>query len=604
MNRAIPDEIVEDVRSRTNIVDLIGSYITLKRGGNGVYKGLCPFHNEKTPSFVVNEHRQHYHCFGCGKGGDIFSFVMEKENVDFPEAIHLLAARCNVVIPEKTTGNSQKAKEIQDRKSRLFNLMEQFTRFFENSLYQPQGRHALEYLYKRGIDDETIKKFRIGYAPDEWQACVNFAKSLGYTEQEAVATGTVRVSDKSGKLYDQFKGRLMFSIWDGQARVVGFSGRTLDSEAKVAKYVNTSETVLFKKSQLLYALPFARSAMGKNQMAILCEGQLDVISMHRAGYECTVAPQGTAFTAEQAQILSRSAKKILLGFDSDNAGQNAILRAIEILLPLDMDIRVVKFPGGKDPDELFRNHGREPIVNAVENSIDWIDFFFEYSKRNYDFSNPGELNQAVLNFVRLVVLVKSEVARELYLKKAAEKAGVSLDAVQVEFNKVTHAEARRINALDVRNDVQVQKRNAENKKRFFSSELVLLELAMNSENAARHIVDVLKVECLSNSNVAKALNIVLDTVLTEEYSIDKVGTLLSEFNREAKEQEIDKLLIKSCCDYSEDKFDKIISDCVRDLEERHRQIRFQAELEKYKQQSSNGQQDEIELLKKLMEGRK
>ncbi|MBQ9788585.1 MAG: DNA primase [Lentisphaeria bacterium] len=603
MNRAIPDEIVEDVRNRTNIVDLIGSYISLKRGGNGVYKGLCPFHNEKTPSFVVNEHRQHYHCFGCGKGGDIFSFVMEKENVDFPEAIHLLAARCNVIIPEKTIGNGQKSKEIQDRKSRLFNLMEQFTRFFENSLYQANGKIALEYLYKRGIDDETIKKFRIGYAPDDWQACVNFAKSLGYSEAEAVETGTVRVSEKSGKLYDHFKGRLMFSIWDGQGRVVGFSGRTLDAEAKVAKYVNTAETVLFKKSQLLYALPFARSAMGKNKMAILCEGQLDVIAMHRANYECAVAPQGTAFTLEQAQILRRSTQKILLGFDSDNAGQNAILRAIEILLPLDFDIRVIKFPGGKDPDELFRNQGKEPIAQAVNNSIDWLEFFFDYSKRSFNFENPGDLNQVILNLVRLLGLIKSSVAAELYLKKASELSGVSYEAIKNEYNKVVRENERKSNALSVANEVKVNPA-AKVEKKFYPSELVLLELAINSENAARNIVDLLNPEYLSDSAVSKVLNAVLDTILTEEYSLNNNIKILTELNRELREVEIDKLLVQSACSYSENQFEKIIGDCIKDLTERYRKNDFAKRLNEMKLQNSNNQEDQIKMLEALLKGKK
>ena len=605
MNRAIPDEIIEDIRNRTNIVDLINSYVPLKRGGNGVYKGLCPFHNEKTPSFVVNEPRQHYHCFGCGKGGDIFSFVMEKENVDFPEAIHLLAARCNVIIPEKTTGNAQNSKEIQDRKSRLFNLMEQFTKFFENALYQEQGKVALNYLYQRGMDDETIKKFRIGYAPDEWQACVNLAKSLGYTEQEATATGTVRISEKNGKLYDQFKGRLIFSIWDGQGRVVGFSGRILDSEAKSAKYVNTAETPLFKKSQLLYALPFARSAMGKEKMAILCEGQMDVISMHRSGYECTVAPQGTAFTVEQAQIISRSAKKILLGFDSDNAGQNAILRAIEILLPFDLDVRVVKFPGGKDPDELFRNSGREPIKNAVENSIDWLEFFFEYSRKNFNLDYPGDLNQVMLNLVRLLQLLKSQVARELYLKKASVLTGISYDSIKVEFNKLTNQNERRINAFSTKNNLQNSNVEASVKpeKKFLPGELVLLELAINSENAARHIVDLLNPKYLTDSAAAKILNAVLDTILTEEYSIENAGKIASEMNRTLKEPEIDKLMVKSSCSYSEEQFDKIIGDCIKDLAERYQKREFQKKLDMCKNNQVNSPEDEIKMLAELI-GRK
>lgn len=593
MSRAIPDEIVDEVRTRINIVDLISSYIPLKRGGNGVYKGLCPFHQEKTPSFTVNEHKQIFHCFGCGKGGDAFRFVMDRENVDFPEAIHLLADRCNVIIPEKNEYNQVISKKELDLKSRAYNLQEEFTKFFCRSLYLPQNTHALSYLYNRGITDDVIQKFRIGYSPDDWGACVNFARSMNYTVEEMLATGTIRQNENSQNLYDHFKGRLIFSIWDSRGKVVGFSGRTLDPTAKVAKYVNTSETILFKKSQLLYALPFARSAMHNHNMSILCEGQLDVIAMHRAGFECAVAPQGTAFTIEQAKLLQRY-KTILLGFDSDKAGQNAILRAIELLLPMDFNIKVINFPGGKDPDELFKNSGQTPIQQAVNNAIDWLDFFFGYYQKLHDFTNPGELSLVIQNLVKLLKLIENQISLELYIQKAATFISISPDAIRNELQKLLRQDARRETAFAPKDEI-IPSQKATRREKFLHSELILLELALNFENAARHIQDILTDKHLSSSPIATALNLVIEHSLTDDYANARQAVI--NFNRELNIAEINRILIENS-KYSENQVEKAINDCILDLKQRFEKIEFNQFCEKIKTASSS--EDAMDLLAQLI----
>ncbi len=601
MNRAIPDDIVEEIRSRVNIVDLLGAYVHLKRGGNGVYKALCPFHQEKTPSFTVNENRQNYHCFGCGKGGDIFSFVMERENVDFPNAVHLLASRCGVVIPEKVTDNAsgKNTKERANERERLYRLCEEFAVFFEKSLFSPCGRNALNYLHERGVTDDVIRKFRIGYSPDEWDAAVKFGRSKGFTDDELVASGTVRRNDERRSLYDHFKGRLTFSIWNENGKVVGFSARTLEKDAPVAKYVNTPETPIFKKGNLLYALPFARPEMRTQNMAILCEGQLDVIAMHRAGFGCSVAPQGTGFTIEQARILKRSTQKILLGFDSDSAGQKAIMRAIELILPLDMEIGVIHFPGGKDPDELFRKEGPQAIADAVNSAENWLSFFADSVKKRYDFNSVNGRSQAASEYLNLIKLVDNAVSRELYISQGAEMFQLSKDSLLQELDRMNRAEIRRMNGtmIDVSKIKKNEQKNSEFPPAYEKSLLLLLEIALNFADKARSFEGLLPQELLADSGIAgKALAMVINEALYGDHG--NCFKMLSDMMHENFDEKISALCVNDT-KISEKDIDKIADDCILLLQQTYLKRRQQQITDAMRRESDPARR--MELLKKLME---
>ncbi len=604
MNRAIPDDIIEEIRSRINIVELLSSYVHLKRGGNGVYKALCPFHQEKTPSFTVNENRQSYHCFGCGKGGDIFRFVMERENVDFPNAVHLLASRCGVIIPEKVTydAGNKNSRERADERERLYRLSEEFAQFFEKSLFSPCGRHALEYLHERGIPDDVIRKFRIGYSPDEWDAAVKFARSKGYTDDEMVATGTVRRNDERRTLYDHFKGRLTFSIWNETGKVVGFSARTLEKDAPVAKYVNTPETPIFKKGNLLYALPIARPEMRNQNMAILCEGQLDVIAMHRASFGCAVAPQGTGFTVEQARILKRSTQKIMLGFDSDNAGQKAILRAIELILPLDMEISVIRFPGGKDPDELFKKEGAQAIADAVHNAEDWLVFFERVMRAKYDFESVNGRSQAAAEYLNLVKLVENAMTRELYMHKGAEMFRLSREAMQTELDRLNRFEERRVRGTAV-DEAKMQQRKqtiAQLPANVNESLLLLLETALNFEDKARMMAECLPQDLLNDSGlVGKALGLVINEALYGDHS--NSYKLLADLLLEQECAEISQLCVKDS-EISENDVDKITNDCILSVKQFYIKRKQQQLTDAMRNESDPARR--MELLKQLIESDK
>ena len=359
MSDIMADSDIQEIKNRLDIADVIGDRVRLRRAGRD-YIGLCPFHNEKTPSFHVNPEKQTYHCFGCGKGGDVFRFLMEKESVTFYDAVHMLASRAGVIIPDEAPdGDMASARERAGAKERLYRLNEAVSEFFCRNLREHPDSEAAQYLRRRGIPDDVAQKFRIGAAPDSWDAALKFCRARGFTEEEGVTAGVLHRSE-GGRVFDQFRNRLVFSIFNESGRGVGFSARSLEPKPQDGrKYVNTPETPVFRKGSLLYALPLAREAMVKNKLAILCEGQLDVIAFHRAGFECAVAPLGTAFTPDQARVLKRYTNHIALAFDSDGAGRKAVLRAAEILLPLSVELKVIRIPGGKDPDELFSSGGAE-----------------------------------------------------------------------------------------------------------------------------------------------------------------------------------------------------------------------------------------------------
>ena len=387
--------VIEEIRSRCDIAEIIGRYVQLKRRGSTSFTGLCPFHQEKTPSFHVDGKWQRYHCFGCGKDGDVFRFIMEHDNIAFPDAVRLLAQRCNVQLPEEGDYDPGAARAARDLRERLCKVNEEFSLFFCRFLRDNPGCPAARYLAGRGIDRATAEKFRIGAVPEARNACLEYGRRLGFTQEDLVTAGICGRAEESGRLYERFSGRLAFSIENEYGRCVGFSARSLEPKpADGRKYVNTPETPVFKKGMLLYALPQAKEAVAANRKIILCEGQMDTIAMHRAGFANAVAPLGTAFTPEQAKLVKRYADEVSLAFDADGAGQKAFLRAAEILLPLSVSIRMISIPGGKDPDELYTHGGAEAVAAAVDASVPWLEQLGRMLPGLYDMTTPVGKGQA------------------------------------------------------------------------------------------------------------------------------------------------------------------------------------------------------------------
>ena len=560
----VSKEIIEDIRSRCDIVELIGMFVQLRRAGTNTYKGLCPFHQEKTPSFHVDAARQTFHCFGCGKGGDVFRFFMEKENVGFVDALHMLASRVGVVIPENDPGGDPgEGRRRAGERERLFQVNEAFAEFFHRVLVSNPASPAALYLQKRGIPPEVAEKFRIGACPDDWTACLNYGRSIGFTDAELVNSGIVSRKAETGRCYDHFKGRLTFTIENEQGRAVGFSARALEATPAGGKYINTTETPIFKKGNLLYALPLARRMMSEKNMAIICEGQLDTIAFHRAGFACAVAPQGTSFTENQGRILRRYAGRIFLALDSDAAGQKAIRRDLEILLPMSFDIRVIRIPGGKDPDELFRNGGAEAVQQAVAGAVSWLQVLCDSLPERYDMSSPAGRGQAAAEVAEFLGKVTNQVELELYVREAATALGVSEDAFWAELRQVRRKlrgeEERRSRFAGQEQEAEPPVRPVE--ERYPSALPTLLALAVNYEEAARQIAELLPPEELSGeSPPERAINLAVNAALNGEF--DQAGSAISDMLLEHPSPAVSRLLVG---DHQYADVSRAVLDSVREL---------------------------------------
>lgn len=552
MNRFIPDEIVEEIRDKADVADVIGSYIQVKRAGSGKFKALCPFHQEKTPSFHINSDRQTYHCFGCGKGGDVFRFVMEREGVDFPNAVHMLADRYNVIIPEpeqRQHGGGSFPATVNTghkvQKDRLYKLNEEVAVFFQNFLANHSQSPVAQYLYGRQLPPDIISNFRIGAAPDEWTAAFDFFISRGYTQEEIVNSGSAIRKEDTGRVYDRFRNRLIFPIWDEQGRVAGFSARTVEAETQGAKYVNSPETPIFHKSRVLYALPLARGGIKNMGCAVLCEGQMDVIAMHRAGFNNAVAPQGTAFTDEQGRILKRYTDQVLIAFDSDDAGLNATMRTIEILLPIGFSVRVVCIPSGYDPDTLYREYGAEGVEKVTDEALDFFDFVLMRAENEYDKTTPWGQSKIVDTILNYVSKINNTVLRSSYCSQLAQKLALPQNAVFHELNRFRKQDKFRSDRAENRHQYhqhqQQQQQDAPApaplevppqkpvNKAVLNAEEVLLELALSHGTIGKQLAEQLPAEMISDTPVGKALNEVIAMTLNGEWK-EVEDTLIAKFS--------------------------------------------------------------------------
>ncbi len=409
----IPREIIEEIINRTDISDLIGSYVTLKRAGSNM-NGLCPFHSEKTPSFTVFTRSNSFYCFGCGAGGDAITFAMRAENLDYPSAVEFLANRAGITIPQD---KNELANMGMSRK-RVYEMNLAAAKFFRDNLFDKNvGGDALNYFVgQRKLSMATVKRFGLGYAPNNFWALTNHMRSLGFTEQELIDGFLCGRSQKSGKLYDYFRNRVIFPIIDVTGNIIAFGGRVMDDSKP--KYLNTSDTPGFKKSKNLFALNYAKNHC--SEQIILCEGYMDVIALHATGFENAVATLGTALTQEQARMLTKYTKKVVLLYDSDEAGQRATDRAIKILAEVGMDVRILKLNGAKDPDEYIKKFGADRFRALLGESRTGFDFKVARVLSTFDVQIPEEKIKASNAICEIIADSSSSVEREVLLAKASE----------------------------------------------------------------------------------------------------------------------------------------------------------------------------------------
>jgi DNA primase len=426
---------LEQIRAASDIVDVIGSYIPLKRAGAN-FVALCPFHKEKTPSFNVNPHRQIFHCFGCHKGGDVFAFVKEYENIDFPEAVRRLADRAKIPLEYEKNPAEQQSRHLKER---LLQIHEQIAQRWQNALAnEASGQIARDYLAKRGVTEEAVKLFRLGSAPDLWDDTVNWAKSKGHELALVEQAGLILRKQDGTSYYDRFRGRLMFPICDEQGRVIAFSGRVLSGDEKIAKYVNSPETPIFTKGKVLFGLDKAKRSILDVGCAVICEGQLDTISCHARGITHVVAPQGTALTAQHVQILQRYTNDIILCFDGDNAGRKAAAKGFDELIQLGVPFRVAEIPPPEDPDSFIKKAGVKAFFELLVGARDFFDWYLDYLCHAHDpKSDRGRI--AVIAAMARVLNGRNLVLVDTYTQRTAMRLAVSSEAVRAEFKRTFRA---------------------------------------------------------------------------------------------------------------------------------------------------------------------
>jgi DNA primase len=423
---------LEQIRAASDIVDVVGSYLPLKHAGAN-FVALCPFHKEKTPSFNVSPHRQIFHCFGCHKGGDVFTFVREYESIDFVEAVKRLADRAKIPLEYEKTAGEHQSRHLKDA---LLQIHEQIAQRWQSALAnEAGGQVARDYLAKRGVSEDAVKLFRLGYAPDAWDDTVNWAKSKGHELALMEKAGLIIRRESGEGHYDRFRGRLMFPICDEQGRVIGFSGRVLSGDEKTAKYVNSPETPIFTKSKVFFGLDKSKRAILDEGLAVICEGQLDLIACFMAGVQNVVAPQGTALTDQHARILKRHVDEVVLCFDSDEAGQNAAVRSLDHLLASGLAVRVAVVPAPDDPDSFIKTRGGLAFKNLLNGAEGFFDYYL---------NRLCTMNDATTDRGRLAILhgmaegvhkTGNVVLVDKYAQKTALRLGVSPDAVRAEFKK-------------------------------------------------------------------------------------------------------------------------------------------------------------------------
>jgi DNA primase len=418
----VPREKIDDVRDRTNIVEIVKRYVELKRAGTGSWKGLCPFHTEKTPSFHVHEPRQFFHCFGCGEKGDVISFLVKVEQRSFMEVIRDLATTAGVELDDRplSPAERQSRRDAESERDRMYRTMDLAAQFFQDAYAGPTGETARAYVAKRGITSPTAELFRVGYAPGRWDALQSFLASKKIPASDVERLGLAGVNERGR--YDFFRDRVMLPVIDRQKRVIGFGGRLLDPDAKDRKYVNSPDSPLFHKKEQLYGLHAAIDSIRRGGTAIVVEGNFDVLSLHEAGITEAVAPMGTALTEEQIGILGRIAKTVVVVFDGDTAGQRAAQKAVPLFVEADVDGRVARMPAGVDPDDFVKSEGPAAFRRLVEGARPMLDQFIQDSVQEAGIQGTVTALEAVAH---LLVKVRNQTTRELYAGQLAAKLGLT-----------------------------------------------------------------------------------------------------------------------------------------------------------------------------------
>ncbi|HCJ08730.1 MAG: DNA primase [Lachnospiraceae bacterium] len=560
------DEIIEEVRSRNDIVDVISSYVNLKKKGNS-YSACCPFHHEKTPSFHVSREKQMYHCFGCGVGGNVYTFLMEHENYSFPEAVEALAERAGIKLPEQSM--SPEAKKQADERSRIKDMNRLAAGYFHYLLRTDHGKHAMEYLTGRGLTEETINKFALGFSDVYRDDLYKYLKSKGYKDEELKNSGLVKFDEKYGAS-DQFWNRVMYPIVDTNNRVIGFGGRVMGDGKP--KYINTQETLVFDKSRNLYGLNLAKKS--RRSGIIFCEGYMDVISMHQAGFDNAVASLGTALTPGQVNLIKRYTDHVYLAYDSDEAGTKAALRALGIMREFEMPARVISLKPYKDPDELIQAEGTESFERRIEQAQSGTMFEIGILEHNYNQEDPQERTQFQKEAAKRLCQINDPLERNNYVESVAKQYGIDKDSLKETVTQYGIAGAGKIDTSVFRERTPRKSPEEEKQQKQLKSERLLITWLINDNS----LFDKLKGIVTPEDFLDPVYHDVIKELM-EQYERDGTVTPAAIMNHYQSKEEHEKIsgIMQQDFDMevAQSEKSKVITDLVKSI--RHRSLQHQLE---------------------------
>lgn len=492
------DEILDEIRSRNDIVSTISQYMTLKRKGRN-YFGLCPFHNEKSPSFSVSPDKQIFHCFGCGVGGDVINFVKKIENIGFLDSVRLLAEKSGIQLPNDI---SKAEEENIKLKNRIYKINELAAKFYHENLYKPTSKIAQDYIKKRKLNNATLKSFLMGYASNSSNELLRYLKEQGFTEEELLASCLIGKSDRG--YYDKFRNRLMIPIRDERGRFIAFGGRVLDDSKP--KYINSPENIVYSKGRNLFGLNVAREGVhGPLKRLLIVEGYMDAISLYQRGITNVVASLGTALTDSQGRLLRRNTEQVILGYDADGAGQQAIIRGMEILKSMDIDIRILQISGAKDPDEYVLKFGPEKMVKAMDEAISAIEFKIKVLRANLDLNNVNDKVKFLTEIAKILSNVDNNIEREVYIDRISKVYEISKNAIVSEVDKLLYRSLAGVTKFEKSNivlkDTQDSKIDVATRKREGMVVYLLVDYTKAAFDKIKNVVDLDLIKSEKNKKI-------------------------------------------------------------------------------------------------------
>ena len=574
------DEIIEEVRQNNDIVDIISQYVHLTRKGRN-YFGLCPFHNEKSPSFSVSPDRQIFHCFGCGVGGNVYTFLMKIEGITFREALEQLAERANIQLPTLENSADTAREEL---KAKVYKVNEFTAEFYHQNLYKPVAKIAQEYVKKRRMNNETLEAYKIGYS-GKFDELYKALKAQGFGEKEILESGLVNKND-NGTYIDRYRNRLMFPICDARGKVIAFGGRVLDDSKP--KYINSPENVVYSKGRHLFGLNVAKKDSAKK--ILIVEGYMDVISLHQRGITNVVGALGTALTEQQGWLLRRTTEQVILGFDADGAGQTAIARSMEILQKMGCDMRVLQIEGAKDPDEFIVKFGEGRFKLAIDDAISLVEFKVKNLKKYFNLENTGDKIRFLNEIAKILSKVENTMEREIYIEKIAKGYNISKEAIYAEVNKLIYVRTKEDKVSqnkkrEIRSITREQKNNdnidEDLKRREDTIIALLLDANTNVFKKIKEHIQPEEFKDETNRKIAEQLYIELDK------SESNINKLIDSFDEETQNH----ITMVMATDYEIENIDKAVDDILskyerEKLDNRKQEILKQLEIEQDSEKKS------------------